>query len=58
MALGALREPWRPWTTDGKQRMGGYVTRYENNFDVSAATVGLGCDCCRADGSTAAANSS
>lgn len=26
-------EPWRPWTTDGKQRMGGYVTRYENNFD-------------------------
>jgi len=24
---------WRPWTTDGKQYMGGYVTRYENDFD-------------------------
>lgn len=24
---------WRPWTTDGCQRMGGYVIRYENNFD-------------------------
>jgi serine carboxypeptidase-like clade I len=26
-------ESWRPWTLDGCQRMGGYVTRYENNFD-------------------------
>ena len=24
---------WRPWTTDNCQRMGGYITRYENNFD-------------------------
>mmetsp|Transcript_15072 Transcript_15072/g.20182 ORF Transcript_15072/g.20182 Transcript_15072/m.20182 type:complete len:404 (-) Transcript_15072:454-1665(-) len=26
-------ESWRPWTLDGCQRMGGYVTRYEGNFD-------------------------
>lgn len=26
-------QSWRPWTTDNCQRMGGYVTRYENNFD-------------------------
>ena len=26
-------QSWRPWTTDGCQRMGGYVTRYANNFD-------------------------
>lgn len=26
-------EHWRPWTIDGCQRMGGYVTRYEGNFD-------------------------
>lgn len=26
-------EGWRPWTTDDCQRMGGYVIRYENNFD-------------------------
>jgi carboxypeptidase C (cathepsin A) len=24
---------WRPWTTDGCQNMGGYVERYEGNFD-------------------------
>lgn len=24
---------WRPWTLDECQRMGGYVTRYEGNFD-------------------------
>ena len=24
---------WRPWTTDGCQQMGGYVERYEGNFD-------------------------
>ena len=24
---------WRPWTSDGCQRMGGYVTRYEGDFD-------------------------
>eukprot|EP00930_Biecheleria_cincta_P095710 TRINITY_DN8764_c0_g1_i2.p1 TRINITY_DN8764_c0_g1~~TRINITY_DN8764_c0_g1_i2.p1 ORF type:complete len:539 (-),score=80.92 TRINITY_DN8764_c0_g1_i2:95-1624(-) len=26
-------ESWRPWTRDGSKRMGGYVTRYNNNFD-------------------------
>jgi len=26
-------QEWTPWTLDGKQWMGGYVTRYENNFD-------------------------
>ena len=26
-------EAWRPWTVDGKDYIGGYVTRYENNFD-------------------------
>jgi len=26
-------EGWRPWTLDGKQAMGGYVTRYKNDFD-------------------------
>lgn len=25
---------WRPWTVDGCQQMGGYVTRYEGNFDM------------------------
>jgi hypothetical protein len=24
---------WRPWTVDGKQYIGGYVTRYANDFD-------------------------
>jgi carboxypeptidase C (cathepsin A) len=24
---------WRPWTIDGCQQMGGYVERYEGNFD-------------------------
>ncbi len=33
-ALGfAETQEWRPWTLDGKQRMGGYVTRYAGNFD-------------------------
>eukprot|EP00937_MAST-01D_sp_MAST-1D-sp2_P001481 g1481.t1 len=27
------RQAWRPWTLDARQRMGGYVTRYENDFD-------------------------
>lgn len=27
------KEAWRPWTADGKIRMGGYVTRYEGDFD-------------------------
>eukprot|EP00529_Nitzschia_sp_RCC80_P013191 CAMPEP_0113484406 /NCGR_PEP_ID=MMETSP0014_2-20120614/23945_1 /TAXON_ID=2857 /ORGANISM="Nitzschia sp." /LENGTH=591 /DNA_ID=CAMNT_0000378007 /DNA_START=8 /DNA_END=1784 /DNA_ORIENTATION=+ /assembly_acc=CAM_ASM_000159 len=27
------KQHWRPWTIDECQRMGGYVTRYENNFD-------------------------
>ena len=26
-------ESWRPWTVDGCRRMGGYITRYEGNFD-------------------------
>lgn len=26
-------EAWRPWTVDGKQYIGGYVTRYANDFD-------------------------
>jgi len=26
-------EAWRPWTRDGKLRMGGFVTRYESGFD-------------------------
>merc|ERR1712039_236291 len=26
-------QAWRPWTRDGKLKMGGYVTRYEGNFD-------------------------
>ncbi|GBG27100.1 Lysosomal protective protein [Hondaea fermentalgiana] len=26
-------EPWSPWTLDGKKKMGGYVTRYEGDFD-------------------------
>ena len=25
-------EAWRPWTTDGKQRMGGYVVSYPGDF--------------------------
>lgn len=29
----AETQSWRPWTLDGCQSMGGYVTRYENNFD-------------------------
>jgi len=27
------KEEWRPWTLDGRQKMGGYVTRYANDFD-------------------------
>ena len=26
-------EAWRPWTLDGKSRMGGYVTRYAGGLD-------------------------
>jgi carboxypeptidase C (cathepsin A) len=26
-------ESWRPWTVDGCQRMGGYLQRYEGDFD-------------------------
>ena len=26
-------QEWRPWTLDGKDYMGGYVTRYEHDFD-------------------------
>ena len=25
-------EAWRPWTLDGKQRMGGYVVSWPGNF--------------------------
>mmetsp|Transcript_22096 Transcript_22096/g.48842 ORF Transcript_22096/g.48842 Transcript_22096/m.48842 type:complete len:366 (+) Transcript_22096:1-1098(+) len=28
-----VKEAWRPWTRDGKIRMGGFVTRYEKGFD-------------------------
>jgi len=27
------KEPWSPWTLDGKFRIGGYITRYEGDFD-------------------------
>lgn len=27
------KESWRPWTVDGKSYVGGYVTRYEHDFD-------------------------
>jgi len=27
------KEAWRPWTSDGQMRMGGYVTRYEGDLD-------------------------
>lgn len=27
------KQSWRPWTRDGKNKMGGYVTRYEGGFD-------------------------
>ena len=31
-SIGAKEtEAWRPWTTDGKQRMGGYVVSVEGN---------------------------
>ena len=26
-------EPWRAWTLDGCRKVGGYVTRYRQNFD-------------------------
>jgi len=26
-------QSWRPWTRDGQMKMGGYVTRYVNDFD-------------------------
>jgi carboxypeptidase C (cathepsin A) len=33
-AIGlAEKESWRPWTTDGKVHMGGFVTRYEHDLD-------------------------
>jgi hypothetical protein len=27
------KQSWRPWTRDGKIKMGGFVTRYAGNFD-------------------------
>merc|ERR1712093_785862 len=34
VSLGLEEEqPWRPWTLDGQQRMGGYVTRYKGGLD-------------------------
>ena len=32
-------EPWRPWTIDGKQQMGGYVTRYEAKGSLDFLTI-------------------
>lgn len=33
VALGFKEEQaWRPWTVDGQQAMGGYVTRYAHNY--------------------------
>lgn len=33
VALGlSVEEKWRPWTLDGKTRMGGYVTSYKGDF--------------------------
>ena len=29
----AVLEEWRPWTVDGCQQMGGYVTRYQGGLD-------------------------
>ena len=26
-------QAWRPWTRDGEMKMGGYATRYANDFD-------------------------
>ena len=31
MCAGA--QPWRAWTLDGCRKVGGYVTRYRQNFD-------------------------
>ena len=31
LGVGASR-PWRPWTLDGRQRMGGYVVSYPGDF--------------------------
>ena len=28
-------ERWRPWTLDGKQAVGGYVTRYQHRLDFA-----------------------
>lgn len=28
------KQPWRPWTLDGKTKVGGYVTSYEGPVDV------------------------
>ena len=38
-------EAWRPWTTDGKQRMGGYVTTWEGELCCCCCCC---CCCCRA----------
>jgi carboxypeptidase C (cathepsin A) len=32
------KEPWRPWTLDGQQRMGGYVTRYTTPSSASGGS--------------------
>lgn len=28
-------EAWRPWTTDGKSYVGGFVTTYQNRFQFA-----------------------
>jgi carboxypeptidase C (cathepsin A) len=28
----SVTEKWRPWTLDGKKRMGGYITKFDQNF--------------------------
>ena len=38
----AITQPWRPWTVDGKQQMGGYVVEYANNLFAFLTIRGSG----------------